>query len=168
MTTRTRAQKTRKKPAAKTTPTAAPAPIPTPQPALPLRERRPFITEPQIAAAFAASLAGVPYTRITGWLPHNDGTVRYALPSGAALTYNPSAKTPLTAWTPCDHGTRHPHAVATPTDLQQARAEAATCTSSHATPPVRTLAAALNDDTQTLDVADLRAAHDEPKDHPHG
>ncbi|MFD3336100.1 hypothetical protein ACFWV1_26150 [Streptomyces sp. NPDC058700] len=142
MTTRTHARKNRKKPT-KTTPTVTPAPIPTPRPALPLRERRPFITETQIAAAFAASLAGVTYTRITGWLPQTDGTVRYALDTGAALTYNPAAKTPLTAWTPCDHGTRHPHPLTTPDDLHHARTEAANCTSPH-TPP------------------------DQPPEHPHG
>ncbi|MEU9998064.1 hypothetical protein [Streptomyces sp. NPDC050848] len=176
MTTRTRA----KKPAKKTTPRprkpSIPAPIPDSTSTLPTRERRPFMSDTQIHAAYAAYMAGVSFTRITGWLHQNDDTVRYALPSGAALTYNPAAAVPLTAWTPCKHGVHHPHPVTTPADLNAAQHAAATCTSSHTQDPgaVLTLADALTPsdttatDTQALDVTALRDQHDEPKEHPHG
>lgn len=173
MTTRTRAKKPTAKKAPRK-PTPAPAPIATAKPTgLALRERPPFITDTQIRAAYAASLAGVSYTRITGWLRQSDGTVRYALPSGAGLTYNPAAKVPLTAWTPCAHGVRHARPVTTPTDLHHAQTEAARCRDSHSaetTTQVRTLVDALADpaETQPLDVTALRTEHDEPKEHPHG
>ncbi|WP_329126193.1 hypothetical protein [Streptomyces sp. NBC_01353] len=180
MTTRTRAKNpTSKKSTRRKTTTAvpaapaAPAPISPKLPTLDVRNRRPFMTDLQIRAAFAASLAGVTCTRITGWLHQDDDTVRYALPSGAGLTYNPAAKTPLTAWTPCAHGVRHAHPIAERADLLQAQMDAAACTSPHnSAPAVRTLADALtrsdtsSADTQSLNVTQLRAAHDEPQEHP--
>ncbi|MEU9014319.1 hypothetical protein AB0D12_32020 [Streptomyces sp. NPDC048479] len=102
-------------------------------PALDTRNRRPFITDIQIRAAYAAALAGVTYTRITGWEHQDDDTVRYAMPSGAALTYNPDADIPLTAWTPCPRGVRHPHPLATRADLMTAQIDAAQCTDPHTT-----------------------------------
>jgi hypothetical protein len=144
-------------------------------PALPqrdLRNRGPFITDIQIRAAFAARLAGVSYTRITGWLRQADGTVRYAMPSGAALTYDPAADTPLTAWTPCAAAVRHPHPITTPADLLDAQHEVLTCTE-HGTPTVITLHDALttdpfSEDTVQTDVTALRAAQDDDtaKEHP--
>ncbi|MET7713738.1 hypothetical protein [Streptomyces sp. NPDC005407] len=100
-------------------------------PALDTRTRRPFITDHQIRAAYAAALAGVTYTRITGWQHQDDGTVRYAMPSGAALTYDPDATIPLTAWTPCPQRVHHAHPLATRADLMTAQISAARCTDPH-------------------------------------
>jgi len=166
MSTRTRQRKTSKKSATKTATslkTQAPK-LPT----LDVRNRRPFMTAIQIEAAFAASLAGVTYTRITGWHELGDGTARYSMPSGAGLTYTPDADTPLTAWTPCPQGVRHPHPVTTRADLLDAQMVAARCTDPHGDTPVRLLADRITlaaEDTQTTDVRDLRA--DAPQEHPH-
>lgn len=122
MTTRTRA----KKPTTRRT-----KPTPTATPKLPTRKplaQREFMTAIQIRAAFTAGLAGVTYTRITGWQHQADGTAHYDFPNGAALTYTPYAETPLTALTPCAHGAHHPHPVTTPQDLRDAQHQAASCT----------------------------------------
>ena len=166
MSTRTR-QRKNKKPTTK--PTTGPKTQATKLPTLDVRNRRPFMTAIQIEAAFAAGLAGVTYTRITGWHQQDDGTARYALPSGAGLTYQPDAAVPLTAWTPCPQGVRHPHPVTTRADLLHAQMTAAHCTDPHGTVPVRLLADRItltNEDTQTTDVTSLRDA-DTPQEHPH-
>ncbi|MGW7283888.1 hypothetical protein ACWGH4_00055 [Streptomyces sp. NPDC054847] len=127
MTTRTRAKKPTKtstrKPSTRKTPAAA-AKLPTRKPL----NQRDFITAIQLDAAFTASLAGVTYTRITGWQHQADGTVSYDFPNGAALTYTPHTDVPLTALTPCAHGSHHPHPVTTPQDLRDAQHQAASCT----------------------------------------
>ncbi|MFE6126681.1 hypothetical protein ACFQ6Q_00190 [Streptomyces sp. NPDC056437] len=126
------AKRNRKQTTARPSVRTRPQPTSTPAPSgLPIRDRRPFITDTQIRAAYAAVLVGVTYTRITGWEPQDDGTVRYALPSGAGLTYDPNAKTPLTAWTPCAQRVRHSHPVATRQDLADAQIAAARCTTTH-------------------------------------
>lgn len=166
MTTRTRAKKptkpsTRKRPAPKTN---TPAQLPT----RPIQPE--FMTELQTAAHYAAALAGITHTRITGWHKQDDGTARYHLDTGAGLTYNPDAEQPLTAWTPCRQNVRHPHPITTRADLLQAQINAARCTDPHGTTPVRLLADRItlaNEDTQTTDVTALRAATDTPQDHPH-
>lgn len=132
MTTRTRNPKkptTRKTSVRKTTAPAPVAELPTRKPLA----QRDFITAVQMNAAFTAAIAGVTYTRIAGWEHQADGTALYEMPSGAALTYAPFADVPLTALTPCAHGTRHPHPVTTPADLRQAQHEAASCTGHGAT-----------------------------------
>ncbi|MEU1078218.1 hypothetical protein ABZ404_37140 [Streptomyces sp. NPDC005878] len=164
MRTRTRRHRTTHKP--------TPAPIPAPAAkGLDIRARAPFITDTQIRAAYAAAMAGVSYTRITGWLRQSDGSVRYAMPTGGALTYDPAAKQPLTAWTPCAAAVRHPHPLTIPGDLLDAQHEALTCTE-HGTPTVITLHEALisdpaADDTVQMDLTALRRDHDDqPKGHP--
>lgn len=111
MTTRTRAKKpTSRKPVRKA-PAAGMAKLPTRKPLA----QRDFMTAIQIDAAFTAGLAGVSYTRITGWEHQADGTALYDFPNGAALT-------------PCAHGSHHPHPVTTPQDLRDAQHQAASCT----------------------------------------
>lgn len=173
MSTKARQRNRTKKPTTRTK-TTPQQPAAAPKlPTLDVRNRRPFITDIQIRAAYTAALAGVTYTRITGWQHQTDGTVRYAMPSGAGLTYNPTAKTPLTAWTPCAHGTRHPHPVTTPRDLHDAQHDAASCTGHTAQADERPLADQLtrpdpsNDDTQQTDITALLADHDTPQEHPH-
>lgn len=165
MSTRTRNPK---KPTRKTAPApAALAKLPTRKPL----NQRDFITDIQITAAFTAARAGVTYTRITGWTHQADGTAHYDFPNGAALTYTPYAEKPLTALTPCAHGSHHPHPVATIADLRQAQHDATSCTGHTPAIPtptpeptaVRTLADTLtrsdssNEDTQQTDITALRA-----------
>lgn len=172
MSATTRTPKAPAKPAAKktaarrTTKKTTAAPAADPRPNLPTRDKTTphgeFITETQIRAAYTAALAGVTHTRIAGWQHHADETVTYAMPTGAALAYNPATHT-LTAYTPCAGGYRHPHTVTTPADLHAAQNQAAACTG-HG----HTRRDTSNEETQATDVTTLRAAHDEPQEHPHG
>lgn len=127
-----------------------------------------FITEHQMAAAYAARLAGLPLIPITAWQPQPDGNVRAQFPSGATLTRSPDA-TGFDALTPCTQGAAHHDHITTGQGLREAAAAADHCTHLHGRPRTLTLhqAATTAEDTQTLDVTGLRADNDQtPKEHP--
>ncbi|MEU8101690.1 hypothetical protein [Streptomyces rubiginosohelvolus] len=124
-----------------------------------------FITEQQITAAYEARLAGLPLTPITTWAPQPNGTVRTHLPGGVSITHGPAG---FTAHTPCPNGAHHHTPVTNGQDFCNAVETAARCTDLHGQPRTLTLhqAAATAEDTQTLDVTDLRADHDQAQPHP--
>ncbi|MER6602559.1 hypothetical protein [Streptomyces parvus] len=133
---------------------------------LPVRPLHPdFITQNQINAAYAARLAGLPTTPIRAWTPNPDGTVHLAFPSGNRIHHTPAG---FTAITPCATGYTHQTPIADRDQLNTAVHTAAQCTSLHGRPRVLTVAqaAATAEDTQTLDVTDLRADHDQAHPHP--
>lgn len=125
-----------------------------------------FITEQQMNAAYAARLHGLPLIPITAWTPQPNGAVRAHLPGGTSLTHGGPAG--FTAHTPCSNGAHHHTPVTNSQDLRNATAAAAHCTDLHGQPRTLTLhqAAATAEDTQTLDVTDLRADHDQAHPHP--
>ncbi|WP_405682801.1 hypothetical protein [Streptomyces sp. NBC_01238] len=131
-----------------------------------------FISEGQIAAAYAARLADLPLIPITAWQPSPDGGVRAHFPTGASLTHTPTG---FDALTPCPTGAMHHHRITTGAQLRQAAAAAAHCTQLHGRPRTLTLhqAATTTADTQALTRDDIdtgltqRAADTEkPKGHP--
>lgn len=163
--------KNRRRPTTPTTPKpSAPPTLPT-RPAQPL-DRPEFITEQQMAAAYAARLAELPLIPITAWQPHPAGP-RAHFPGGATLTHTPTG---FTASTPCPQGARHHDHITTGTQLRAAANAATHCTNIHGRPRLLTLAQAANanDETQTLTRADINAglAHraaadnDQMKEHP--
>ncbi|PVC80558.1 hypothetical protein DBP19_36080 [Streptomyces sp. CS090A] len=124
-----------------------------------------FITEQQINAAYAARLHGLPLIPITAWAPQPNGLVRAHLTGGLSLTHGPAG---FTAIDPCPNGAHHHTAITNGQDLRDAVETATRCTNLHGQTRTLTLhqAAATNADTQTLDVADLRADHDQAQPHP--
>ncbi|MFG2676973.1 hypothetical protein [Streptomyces sp. NPDC048445] len=131
-----------------------------------------FITKHQMAAAYAARLAGLPLIPITAWTPQPDGTVRATFPSGATLTHT---TTGFDAYTPCTQGATHHNHITTGQDLRDAAAAAAHCTNLHGRPRTLTLhqAATTTADTQALDgntitagLAQRAADTEQPKEHP--
>lgn len=133
----------------------APKSKPTPA-VLPVRPVHPdFITEQQIAAAYAARLAGLPHTAIRAWQPTPDGTVHLAFPSGNRIHHTSDG---FTAITPCATGYQHQTPIADRDQLNTAVQAAAQCTSLHG--------ANTNAETLALDVTDLRADHENAHDHP--
>ncbi|MFJ9988618.1 hypothetical protein ACIQUD_32175 [Streptomyces globisporus] len=137
------------------------------RPVLPVRPATgpEFITEQQMAAAYAARLAGLPLIPITAWAPQPNGAVRARLAGGISLTHGPAG---FTAHTPCPNGAHHHTPVANSQGLRNATAAAAHCTDLHGQPRTLTLhqAAVTAEDTQTLDVTNLRADHDQAHPHP--
>ncbi|MGW7398087.1 hypothetical protein ACWGH7_16500 [Streptomyces cyaneofuscatus] len=149
---------TKKRPTPTTTKPAAVLPVrPTTGPE--------FITEQQMTAAYAARLHGLPLIPITAWTPQPNGTVRAHLPGGLSLTHGPAG---FTAHTPCPNGAHHQTGIANSQDLRNAITTAARCTDLHGQARTLTLAqaAVTTEDTQTLDVTDLRADHDQTHPHP--
>ncbi|WP_331731868.1 hypothetical protein OG298_45315 (plasmid) [Streptomyces sp. NBC_01005] len=132
-----------------------------------------FITEAQIAAAYAARLAELPLIPITAWMPQPDGSVRAHFPSGATLTRTPDT-TGFDALTPCPQGAVHHNHITTRAQLREAAAAAAHCSNLHGRPRTLTLAqgVATTADTQALTRNDIatglanRAADEKPKEHP--
>ncbi|MFD7855219.1 hypothetical protein ACFV6B_13165 [Streptomyces microflavus] len=124
-----------------------------------------FISEQQMAAAYAARLHGLPLIPITAWTPQPNSTVRAHLAGGLSLTHGPAG---FTAHTPCPNGAHHHTPIANGQDLRNAITAAARCTSLHGQARTLTLhqAAVTAEDTQTLDVAALRADHDHAQPHP--
>ncbi|QGZ53289.1 hypothetical protein GPZ77_34225 (plasmid) [Streptomyces sp. QHH-9511] len=107
---------------------------------------------------------------------HATGPTAYArLADTTILVHAGGHRSEFTAWTPCPNGAHHAATVTSAATLHTARLAATDCTSTHGTPTtpaVRTLADALTHsdtstaETQALNVTDLRAEHDEPKEHP--
>ncbi|WP_327259964.1 hypothetical protein [Streptomyces sp. NBC_01240] len=131
-----------------------------------------FITEAQIAAAYAARLADLPLIPITAWQPSPDGGVRAHFPTGASLTHTPTG---FDALTPCPNGAMHHHHITNGTELRHAAAATAHCTQLHGRPRTLTLAqgAATTADTQALTRDDIdtglaarTADTEKPKEHP--
>ncbi|MFJ1900453.1 hypothetical protein [Streptomyces sp. NPDC088115] len=131
----------------------ATTPTVTARPALPVRPHPEpeFITQQQIAAAYAARLANLPLMPITAWTPQPDGTVRATFPGGATLTHTAGAG--FDALTACTQGATHHNHITTGTQLREAAAAAAQCTHLHGRPRTLTLAQAATTtaETQALD-----------------
>ncbi|MER5277731.1 hypothetical protein ABT025_18505 [Streptomyces sp. NPDC002809] len=164
---------TKKRPTTRTTATPT---LTAARAALPVRPHPgpEFITQQQMAAAYAARLANLPLIPITAWQPQPDGTVCATFPGGATLTRTADS-TGFDALTPCAQGAHHHNRVTTGTQLRHAATAADQCTNLHGRPRTLTLhqAATTAADTQALTRNDIdtglaqRTADTEtPKEHP--
>ncbi|WP_331723400.1 hypothetical protein [Streptomyces atratus] len=91
-----------------------------------------FITEQQMAAAYAARLAELPLIPITAWTdPQPNGGIRAYFPGGASLTHTPNG---FTAITPCPNGACHIDRITNGAQLHEAAQAAAHCTNFHGRP----------------------------------
>lgn len=94
--------------------------------------RRDFVTNPQIYAAHAARLAGIPIHRIRDWTDHEDGTATRALADGSHLHYTHTTRT-LRWQALCPMGAIHEYVINSPSTAIAARVHADRCNQPHAT-----------------------------------